>query len=239
METAISLSLYIFAMVTLLIPIQRLDVHRKIQQALETETKAISVEAYMHDVTGNDYKPLAIATTELVAGSRVNFIWAWNTGISEDKEWIVMDVKADMTLPFRIFNIRSIPVRVISRRHLWNGVPGGRLKRLKDEQLDSDYVYIGKNATRYHVQSTCHYLFHNPIPVDKVSIGDLRNGSGKRYKPCDRCGGSAGGTVYVLPEGDNYHSVSDCSSLRAYVSKVKKSSVEHLGPCSYCSGGSK
>lgn len=238
METALSLSLYIFAMITLTIPMLRLDIHRNIQQLMEAETKTISIAAYSDEkVLDTDYKPMAIATAMAAGGDRLGIVWAWNSGISDDKEWIVFDVKADMTLPFSVFNIRSIPVHVVSRRHLWNGVPGGRLNKNKIEAEDSEYVYIGRNSTRYHVTNACHYLFHNPTAVTKDSIGELRNGSGGRYKPCDRCGGAAGAVVYVLPEGDSYHSVSDCSSLRAYVDRVEKSSVEHLGPCSYCSGG--
>lgn len=236
-EAAIALSMYIFAVITLTLPMERLDVHRKVQQALETEAKTISIDAYREDITGKDYKPLAITTTELTAGNRLDTVWAWKTGVSEDGEWIVLDVKADMTLPFPVFNIRSIPVHVVSRRHLWNGVPGGRLHKKKESGKDVKEVYVGKNSTRYHISSTCHYLYHNPVPVSKGQISELRNESGKKYKACDRCGNTDTTLVYVLPEGESYHSVSDCSSMRSYVKKVKKSTVEHLGPCSYCSGG--
>ena len=46
-----------------------------------------------------------------------------------------------------------------------------------------------------------------------------------------------GGSAYILPGGEYYHTRADCSSLSYYVREVPLSEVKGLGPCSYCGGG--
>ena len=99
-------------------------------------------------------------------------------------------------------------------------------------------VYIGKSSTRYHLQSTCHYLFHNLTQIHSDDLVSIRNQDGKKYKPCSACKSSENaGPYYGLPYGTSYHIREDCRSLTAYVQEVPLRQVEYLGPCSYCAGG--
>ena len=94
-------------------------------------------------------------------------------------------------------------------------------KKAETGEQDERMVYIGKSSTRYHLQSTCHYLFHNLTQIHSDDLVSIRNQDGKKYKPCSACKSSENaGPYYVLPYGTSYHSREDCRSLSAYVQEV-------------------
>lgn len=110
-----------------------------------------------------------------------------------------------------------------------------------EEEEDHTIVYVGRDSTRYHLSRDCHYISNqiNEVPVDQV--GGYTNNAGKHYKFCSVCqrspGSGEGGSAYILPGGEYYHTRADCSSLSYYVREVPLSEVKGLGPCSYCGGG--
>ena len=56
-------------------------------------------------------------------------------------------------------------------------------KKAETGEQDERMVYIGKSSTRYHLQSTCHYLFHNLTQIHSDDLVSIRNQDGKKYKP--------------------------------------------------------
>lgn len=148
-------------------------------------------------------------------------------------------MKYKMPLPFSLFGQDSVDVETVCSRRLWTGADGERgKKKAETGEQDERMVYIGKSSTRYHLQSTCHYLFHNLTQIHSDDLVSIRNQDGKKYKPCSACKSSENaGPYYVLPYGTSYHSREDCRSLSAYVQEVPLRQVEYLGPCSYCAGG--
>ena len=149
-----------------------------------------------------------------------------------DGETICIRIDYKYSLPIGIFK-NSINQTVVASRRAWIGADGGKGSGNSD---DEEYVYIGRNSTRYHLDPRCHYLYNDLRSVPLSEIAGIRNDSGARYQPCERCGNRAGTTVYIMPSGTRYHSDPDCSAIIAYVQRVKLSDVEHLGVCSYCGG---
>lgn len=96
----------------------------------------------------------------------------------------------------------------------------------EDAVKDLDiYVYITPNQSVYHLSRSCTHL------ALKVRT---RSGHGS-YPPCGFCGKDEYiGTVYVAESGTVYHNNPRCIGLKRTVSRVKKSSVAGLGPCSRC-----
>ena len=149
-----------------------------------------------------------------------------------DGETICIRIDYKYSLPIGIFK-NSINQTVVASRRAWIGADGGKGSGNSD---DEEYVYIGRNSTRYHLDPRCHYLYNDLRSVSLSEIAGIRNDNGARYQPCERCGNIAGATVYIMPSGTRYHSDPDCSAIIAYVQRVKLSDVAHLGVCSYCGG---
>ncbi|KAB0576199.1 hypothetical protein EI53_01979 [Fusobacterium naviforme] len=151
-----------------------------------------------------------------------------------DGETITIVLDYDYHLPFSVFGLSSIPQTVTASRRAWIGRnPAGQSS--DSNNTEGTLVYIGKSSTRYHSSAGCHYLSNELRAVPYHAIASERNSGGSRYHACPRCAkGVSAGTVYIMPSGSAYHANTDCSAIRAYAQLVPKSSVEHLGPCSYC-----
>ena len=157
--------------------------------------------------------------------------------LTKDGEWVDLKASYRYRIPFGIFPNLTVPFCARSRHRGWIGSDP---KREKDgEEAEEDrIVYVGRDSTRYHLSPRCHYLNHELKPISRNELESARSGSGSTYRPCDICGkkGSSG-TVYILPNGEKYHTDPDCSSLRSYIREVWLSEVRNLGACSYCGGG--
>ena len=143
-----------------------------------------------------------------------------------------------MKLPFSVFRLESIPMKLVCSRRMWVGAEGGRVKEGEAGKEEEEIiVYIGKASSRYHIRRDCHYLYNEIRLVPAERLEDLRNQEGKKYYPCDVCGRAASSRgVYVMPYGTSYHTTKACSAITAYVQAVPLSQVQHLGACSYCGG---
>lgn len=257
-EATLSLSLFLFAMVILISPMKLLNEHRKMFTALEAACEDVSEYAYIADEISRNKEqnrkgiPEGLAAGITEAGAVIyaqekikkavnpNIIKQFSmarSSVLEDGETIDFIVDCRLKLPVSIFQIKSVPVTVRSRRRAWIGREGVRGQSDVEIADDDTIVYIGRYSTRYHRLRTCHYLHNDISAVSFDLIQSLRNQNGRRYVSCARCGAAAGpgSTVYIMPGGESYHSDMYCSSIVAYVRAVPLSQVKDLGPCSYCS----
>ena len=261
LEAALCFPLVVFFCVILIMPMILMDRQRQIQAAVESVGEEISQYAYVSylyksgkgetlDVSGTNEREGSQLLEKVTAAYAVESVkrkiseqWVrdlsfYGTQITED-EMLQIIMKYKMPLPFSLFGQDSVDVETVCSRRLWTGADGERgKKKAETGEQDERMVYIGKSSTRYHLQSTCHYLFHNLTQIHSDDLVSIRNQDGKKYKPCSACKSSENaGPYYVLPYGTSYHSREDCRSLSAYVQEVPLRQVEYLGPCSYCAGG--
>lgn len=261
LEAALCFPLVVFFCVILIMPMILMDRQRQIQAAVESVGEEISQYAYVSylyksgkgetlDVSGTNKREGSQLLEKVTAAYAVESVkrkiseqWVrdlslYGTQITED-EMLQIIMKYEMPLPFSLFGQDSVDVETVCSRRLWTGADGERgKKKAETGEQDERMVYIGKSSTRYHLQSTCHYLFHNLTQIHSDDLVSIRNQDGKKYKPCSACKSSENaGPYYVLPYGTSYHSREDCRSLSAYVQEVPLRQVEYLGPCSYCAGG--
>ena len=254
-EAALALPLCLFAGVILMTPMKLLQDQRRIQGALEQAARDLSTYAYVKELVESG-KEAGSGGEALISLISIGYVrnqvmkhvrqerieqvsFAKSRILGEDDE-IRLVMNYQQKLPFSVFGLDSVPMEAISVRRAWVGAEGGRLKTLAEGQEDEadPVVYIGKDGTRYHLSSSCHYLSNNLTDLSQAQLESARNAEGKRYQPCAVCGGrTTQGNVYVMPSGSSYHTTQFCSSIAAYVRAVKKSEVEHLGACSYCGGG--
>lgn len=261
-EAAMVLPLFLFSMVILMTPMKLMDEARRIQFSLDRAGQEISQYAYIMYQLGQGENKEGYETPELageLAGilekegvliyvrhkmdkqinlSRLKSVSFRRSSILADGETIDLIMDYRMKLPFSVFGLDSVPMTARSFRRAWIGMEGkAKNGEGKDGNQEDELVYVGRDSTRYHKSSTCHYLYNNISQVSLEEVTAMRNSSGAKYKPCSRCGryANTGGSVYIMPGGEHYHSDRDCSSITAYVQAVPLSQVSYLGPCTYCS----
>ena len=262
-EAALGLTLFMFTVILLSVPMEILDTQRKVQTVLEATGRELGWQVYRtsHQVhpaekgTGKaadaDESGLGVWSelpsglilqgylTEKIqaaAGARVSNIQCDASHISENGEWIDLHASYQVRLPFSVFALDHVRLVSRSRKRGWIGAEGGYFSQKQDVKEEDKWVYVGRDSTRYHLSSSCHYISNQITAAAYADVGTLRNREGRHYKACRYCGknASAGGVVYILPSGEVYHGKQDCSSLAYYVQKVRRSEVEYLGECSYC-----
>lgn len=263
-EAAIVLPLFLFAGVILMMPFKILDVERQMQAIVTSVGEDISQAAYLVQEHSNAAETDMDNLGEVLSGGVANglfntaaayayaegavrmktgnlpvdFISLTDSALLEDGETVDLVVNYEVRLPFSLFGLDS--VKRTSRCYLraWIGKDGGSGSGNEGNTEDDPIVYIGKNSTRYHISSTCHYLYNRVTAVSLNQIDNYRSESGRRYTACARCvGQTAVSMVYIMPAGEHYHYSTGCSAITAYVSAVRRSTVEYLGACSYCSRG--
>lgn len=260
-EAALALSIFIFAMVCMMIPFRMMERQRQVQAALESVNEKLCQYAYLEYMLSNgeeipkedgDWKQeLLLGITNGAAGIGAGLMAEdmfrregmdvhtfLKSSFLEDGETIAFRMDYRMRMPFSILNLKSLPFTSESTRRAWIGRDGlGFEEDGGQEDQEDPIVYVGKNSTRYHRSRECHYLSNRLQSVDYDAISRIRNQSGGKYYPCAVCGSSAasGSMVYIMESGSRYHATSGCTAIIAYVKAVKLSEVEHLGGCSYCS----
>ena len=258
-EAAMCFCLFIIAMAILIMPFDMMNTDRKIRGLTEAICKDACQYAYTYyrlqgkrEESGENYDRRAMENIKGVfiggavgsfAVSRINAdikdkniknISGILSSCMSDGETICIRIDYKYSLPIGILGKNSIDQTVIASRRAWIGADGG--KSGESGINDDEYVYIGKNATRYHIDRRCHYLYNDLQSASFSSVESLRNDNGARYHACERCGSQGGTTVYIMPSGTRYHFDPDCNAIIAYVQRVKRSEVEHLGVCSYFGG---
>ena len=153
--------------------------------------------------------------------------------VSDETLWI------DITMPdyFEPFFLPDglagvfIPAR--GRVRAWNGRSS---EETKPSGTEEHYVYMTENGRVYHTRADCSHLVLSTHGVPYSQLESLRNSSGSRYKPCEKCcrHGTGSGFVYITDDGDRYHCTAECPGLKRSVRLVPESSVSDLPECSGC-----
>lgn len=261
LEAVLVLSLLIFASVTLILPMKIMDTDRKMQAGLEAIGEDFSRYAYLKDAVTSG-KTFAFAGADefakafchqLGAGiaegyvqtrmmeytdtAAVGQVTMVRSEIMEDGEHFDLIMDYQIQMPFPVLGVQALDRTIRCRRRAWIGKAGEDEDSEGSTDSTDEFVYIGKNSTRYHKSRNCHYLVNRMQAVAYEDIADRRNESGSRYNACAVCaaGNAVGQMVYIMPQGGSYHRTESCSAILAYVRMVPLAEVEHLGPCSYCS----
>lgn len=117
--------------------------------------------------------------------------------------------------------------------HKFVGYTGNGAEEKKGKE--ETYVYITDTGTKYHISRECTYLKVQIQALKGENIKELRNSSGGKYYPCERCNPKETGMVYLTEWGNRYHGESDCSALKRTVYLVPLSETGGRTACSKCS----
>lgn len=260
LEASLVLTLFIFASVTLLLPMQILNTERKIQAALECAGEDFSKYAYLQKYldTGLEmfvpgagdfakefcqYLERGIAENYIEARvmeyadtSMIQQVTMKRSEFLTDGAWFDLILDYEIRMPFSVLGLNAVSCTARCRRRAWIGMEGKHAIGEGGAETEEQMVYVGKHATRYHLNRYCHYLANNLTAVSFDEVKHLRNQSGGKYYACSVCASlsGTGSTVYIMPEGKNYHASKTCRAIISYVRMVPLFEVEHLGACSYC-----
>lgn len=246
-EAALVLPIFLFAVFLLLTPFQVMNQHRIVQSALEKTNQELSQYGYL--IQFMEQTDLGVLEKSAVLSYTYANLMPYLdqkicTNISLDQSEILADGETiDLVLSYRIrilvplLGTHSLEQVNRSRRRIWSGSTNGIGYHKNEETADQTMVYVGKGSTRYHKSRECHYLSNQLQTVSINTIDEQRNKNGGKYQACSVCGGQSAGVVFIMPSGRHYHSNSQCAAIVATVRQVPLTQVEHLGACSYCSGG--
>lgn len=244
LEGSLVLPIFLFFMMTVLLSLEAVRIQTNIQEALH---QAGNESAFIQNRIGvHDGYQAEIAEKIALYVRKQRFPYLC---IAEGEDGIVVqdcsstDVNGFIYLkvhyklkPF----IRWIPIGDIVFEdeyygHAWTGFQGNERADYNEEE--DICVYITKSGSKYHTTCECTYL---QVPIKAVrseQIGEIRNASGRKYYPCERCQPKESGMFFVSENGSRYHGRSDCASLKRTVYMILLSKAQGYIPCSKCGGG--
>ena len=153
----------------------------------------------------------------------------------------IVEIRADYrTRPFiPILSGPDLSIQSIYYGHAWtgyeigSGTGGG--ENASEEDSANGTVIVAENGVVYHTDPDCSYLRPDVREVDASDLGHLRANDGSIYHPCEYCHPSSGGTVYITPDGNRYHSTRSCSRItRTTHEESVEEASGHLRPCPKC-----
>lgn len=111
----------------------------------------------------------------------------------------------------------------------------GKKQSLSGEQGE-EVVYVTDYGTVYHRSLNCRHLKLSIRQASFTEVEGMRNESGGKYTPCERCWKGEGGVIYVTSDGNRYHASLNCSGLVRGIRTVLLSQTGGMPPCSVCGG---
>ena len=216
-EAALSLTLFMFTVILLSVPMEILDTQRKVQTVLEVTGRELGWQVYRtsHTVHPAEMEAGKAAEAEekgtggwselpsglilqgylkekiqTAGGNKVSNIQCGASRVSEDGEWIDLRASYQVRLPFSVFALDHVTLTSRSRKRGWIGAEGGYFSEKNASEPEEKWVYVGRDSTRYHLSPSCHYISNQITAAAYADVisGVLRNSGRCRYKACRYCG---------------------------------------------------
>lgn len=247
-EAAVVLPLFLMVMIAVLQFGSVMGTASKFGAALSETGKTMAVAAYVTKY-GGDTKSApgiaAVALSEAYAQGRV-MSQAGDTSMVKSTNMLLSsflkeDEAIDLVLTYQLrspFGAVKLPGNFFLQRARVRAWTGRTLPEADGEDEnggEGNYVYVTETGVVYHEDPDCTHLRLSIRLVDSGSLDSLRNSSGGKYHPCEKCGDpSPKGMVYITNEGSRYHNSLSCSGLKRTVRQVSKDDTGSLRACSKC-----
>ena len=173
---------------------------------------------------------------ELTQQAKELSMYAYGTPGLYENEYVDLFKTESYELPVQLFPFGEIKIALRGRVHTWTGRSDSDDESAIGSGLDSEMVYVSERETVYHTDSSCTHLNLSIFQVEKSQLEELRNDSGGKYYPCEKCcGKNTDCSWYFVTEiGNVYHSSENCSSLKRSIKLVRKEEVSQLDWCERC-----
>lgn len=157
--------------------------------------------------------------------------------LADAEEVIQVEVVYSVKPLINIMGFPGFSMGNVCRMKAWTGYAVGETTPWEEGGEGEEIVYITETGSVYHRDRSCSHLLLSIQAVSQEAVGNLRNGGGAKYYPCETCHPVAGAeSVYITEEGDRYHSGLHCSGLKRTIYTIPISRTGGRGPCSRCGG---
>lgn len=156
-------------------------------------------------------------------------------GLLANNDYVDLVLRYDVEIPylpekwFRLFCVQRVKIRT------WTGFAGSGMELGQQEE---QVVFITKTGEVYHKNKNCTYLNRSIKTVDVTALETIRNGSGAKYYPCEKClKENTGGLrqVYLTTYGDRYHDTLECSAIKRDLITIPITETGDRHACKKCS----
>ncbi|MCH5251554.1 MAG: pilus assembly protein [Lachnospiraceae bacterium] len=233
-EASLVLPVFLFAMLLIAYLGQMIKCQNEMQWALTRIAREASAE---YGATKSEvFKSHAYYLAKLnlyLKGMGISVSLLESELLKENDE-INLSASYHIKLPFRLLNTKHLSLSQRVHTRAFTGVESRESTGGQEEVT----VYITETGRVYHRKLDCTYL---KLSISQILYGDvsgMRNESGGRYKPCERCckGKTFTGqsVIWITNFGDRYHSSRSCSGIKRSILTIKFSEVGNRTPCSKC-----
>lgn len=253
-EASLALPLFLFFIINLLSMFNILAVHIQLESALHQTAKEMAVYGYaikqtdknemlsstlgsvafsetyvrnqVNKLLGKDY-----LNNSCIKGGSSGIIYSFSKFMENDRIELKAIYKVEPQIPYIGFRgfymVTGCTVRAFTGYHNAESITG---------QQEEQIVYVAETGSVYHSSKNCTHLDLSISRVNYKGVKKLRNDSGEKYKPCEKCGKNSKDAVYITSEGNRYHTTIRCSGLKRTVDAIPISKVGNKSPCSRCGG---
>lgn len=245
-EAALVFPLFLLTLMALLYLFFLLQLHAEIGRALTDAGRELAKDAYLSEYTGDtaasaaavlygkrtveSYLKGRTASAILTGGTGgITFLGSsWNAGTAE----ITLQASYQVQLPPGLSWFHGIRLTQTRTARGWVGFNG---RQDGQAVAGEGLVYVTDYGEVYHNDLGCRYLNLQIRQTDTAGITALRNESGGKYYPCERCWTEGSVCAYYTSDGTRYHRSLNCSSLVRGIHTVLRSETQLPG-CSLCGG---
>ena len=256
-EAALSLSLFILAVVVLMTPMLILNQQQNASWLMEKNARTLAKYRYLEyyaqksGTVSLDAEALQAAEEALSIAAMLPSLsqpgmthpdLLTESELTEDNICFVLNY--DAALPFSILGLHSLPQQVVASRRPWIGAPGNRWDNEGDGEAADDplvYVSVQRESDVFHLDPGCSYISHEFHSGSAAAVCQQQNKFGRTYKVCQSCYPSPSSpTVYYTEAGKCYHSSPSCRALQSYIQATHRSQALANGQhaCIRCGGSS-
>ncbi len=256
-EAALSLSLFILAVVVLMTPMLILNQQQNASWLMEKNARTLAKYRYLEYYaqksgtvnldtemlqTAEEALSIAAMLPELSQPGMTHPDLLTESELSEDNIRFVLNY--DAAMPFSFLGLRSLPQQVVASRRPWTGAPGNRWDNEGSGEDEDDplvYTSVQRESSVFHLDPGCSYISHEFHSGSAASVSQQENKFGRKYKVCQSCYPSPSSpTVYYTEAGKCYHSSPSCRALQSYIQATHRSQALANGQhaCIRCGGSS-
>lgn len=229
-EAALAVSLFFFAMITLMNLFEIIQIQVTVRNALCSVGKQMAAESSIQPMLFSSQMENRLVETIGADVLEKSLIRGGSEGLdcSRSRSYLtttIMELVVDYEVEIPNFFFR-IPVLERSEHIRIKGWTGREGWGIGSGQ--SRVVYMTEYGMVYHTDMSCTYL--------ELSIHPVLKEEAKGYTACMYCGYKAKeqSMVYVTDFGDRYHSSLDCRGLKRKIYAVSLDEIYGIGGCGKC-----
>lgn len=228
-EAAMVLWLFIVFAVSLMMPMEFVQVQLRVQKALEEQLRIVCSQAA--ETEQNVKRRWEWLARSCVKGKEDGVL----INCVQDGDRVELDAAYCVTIPFSMFGKREFFLQNSCSGRVWSGSSEQDAWNGKDGSL---LVYVTPYGTAFHWYRDCVNLDVAVSETKADSLNTIRNASGGRYYPCRYCADgkqlNGDGAVFITRYGQRYHVDSGCSRLNRTVTAIVRKDAGSRHLCGKC-----